>query len=104
LDTAKGKPAAGITVVLFLQSDGKWLELGRDVTNDDGRVSGLTDPDVVLPRGDYKLQFDTRPYFERSGIAAFYPTVEITFHVNSGEHYHIPLLLSPHGYTTYRGS
>lgn len=104
LDTSKGKPAAGITVVLFMESDHHWTELGSDVTNEDGRVTALADPDVVLPRGDYKLRFETRAYFERNGIAAFYPFIEIVFHANSGEHYHVPLLLNPFGYSTYRGS
>ncbi len=104
LDTSKGKPAVGIAVVLFMESDHHWIELGREVTNADGRATALADPDVVLPRGDYKLRFETRQYFERNGITAFYPSIEIVFHVNSGEHYHVPLLLSPFGYSTYRGS
>ena len=104
LDISKGKPAVGVTIVLFMESDHNWIELGRDVTNDDGRVMALADPDVILPRGNYKLLFETRSYFEHQGIAPFYPSIEIIFHVNTGEHYHIPLLLSPFGYTTYRGS
>jgi 5-hydroxyisourate hydrolase len=87
-----------------MESDHHWKEVGDDVTNADGRVQALADPDVVLPRGNYKLRFDTRNYFEQKGIEPFYPVIEIIFHVNSGEHYHIPLLLSPYGYSTYRGS
>jgi 5-hydroxyisourate hydrolase len=104
LDTSKGRPAPGIIVTLFMESDHQWRELGRDVTNEDGRVTALADPDVVLPRGNYKLHFETGTYFEQRNIAPFYPSIEIIFHVNSGEHYHVPLLLSPFGYSTYRGS
>jgi 5-hydroxyisourate hydrolase len=104
LDTSNGKPASGIAVTLFLESDGKWIGLGRDITNEDGRVMALADPDVILPRGNYKLRFETELYFASKANTAFYPFIEITFHANSGEHYHIPLLLNPFGYTTYRGS
>ena len=104
LDTSRGIPATGIPVILFMESDHHWIELGRDVTKEDGRAGALADPDVVLPRGNYKLVFETRPYFEQKGTVAFYPVVEIIFHINSGEYYHIPLLLSQFGYSTYRGS
>lgn len=97
LDTAAGKPAVGIPVRLF--RDGR--ELASEVTNQDGRCPVLAPQDSKLETGTYKVVFDLSLSFPNS----FYPIVEITFRVtNSSAHYHVPLLLSPFGYTTYRGS
>ncbi len=104
LDTARGIPAAGITVVLYQQHATGWGELGREVTNTDGRVAGLTGQ-PPLPEGRvFKLAFDTRTYFDQLGVPSFYPVVEIIFETRNPGHYHVPLLLNPFGYTTYRGS
>ena len=108
LDTSRGKPAAGVRVVLTQRCGepaSEWRELAAGVTDDDGRVSGLLDADVTLAAGEYKLTFDTGEYFHAAATPCFYPRVEVTFHIaGDGEHYHVPLLLNPFGYSTYRGS
>jgi 5-hydroxyisourate hydrolase len=100
LDTSIGRPAAGVPVVL---SRGE-REIGRGVTNSDGRVTDLIAPGM-LELGTYTIAFETGAYFAREERACFYPRVEITFEISAlGEHYHVPLLLNPYGYSTYRGS
>jgi 5-hydroxyisourate hydrolase len=97
LDTAQGRPAEGVPVTLERATSTGWEPVGSATTDTDGRASGLLSsaPDA----GDYRLTFDTR------GRSDFYPEVSVTFTVKSGqEHYHVPLLLSPFGYSTYRGS
>lgn len=102
LDTMRGTPAAGIDVVLDRrEADGDWKELGGASTDSDGRVRNVVDEE--LDAGEYRLRFDTRPYFERSGLGAFYPEVSVVFTLESG-HVHVPLLLSAFGYTTYKGT
>ncbi len=104
LDTATGKPAAGVTIILYQQQDDEWKETAKGITNADGRVSDLLAKDFVLPFGNYKIKFETKEYFEKQLIQTFYPYVEIVFDINSIEHYHVPLLLNAFGYSTYRGS
>ena len=109
LDTTKGKPATGVDIVLYyiVNSDPMaigWKEMTRGITNNDGRIPNLLNKDVVLEHGVYKMLFQTKPYFDKQNIKTFYPYVEIVFEINSSEHYHIPLLLNPYGYSTYRGS
>ncbi|SMB88250.1 hydroxyisourate hydrolase [Hymenobacter roseosalivarius DSM 11622] len=104
LDTTRGKPAQGVTIVLYGQRADAWQELARGTTNPDGRVADLLPMGEVLARGIYKLKFFTQEYFDQQTIATFYPFVEIVFAVTAPEHYHIPLLLNPFGYSTYRGS
>jgi 5-hydroxyisourate hydrolase len=106
LDTARGRPAAGVPVVLEQMDAREQTQvIGRGVTDADGRLRALTDPNVPFVPGVYRLTFDTRTYFSALGLPAFYPHVSVTFEVAAGEtHYHVPLLLSPFGYTTYRGS
>jgi 5-hydroxyisourate hydrolase len=106
LDTAEGRPAAGVGVVLeALTADGGWLRIGRTSTNDDGRAPGLTDDDTVLDPGVYRMSFETGEWFAAREIAAFYPVVRVVFEITDGDqHHHVPLLLSPFGYSTYRGS
>ena len=106
LDTAWGRPAVGIPVALE-QGDraNEWRVIGRGVTDADGRLRTLVPDNATLEPGSYRLVFDTRAYFEVLGIEAFYPYVVIVFETLPGEpHYHVPLLLSPFGYSTYRGS
>ena len=105
LDTSLGCPAEGIAVVLCkLEAHGKTVELGRGVTNSDGRVTDLL-PAGEAQAGTYRIEFDTASYFACSGRETFYPKVEVLFEVvSTGSHYHVPLLLSPFGYSTYRGS
>lgn len=104
LDTTKGKPAAGVTVVLYIGENDSWTEMKRGKTNADGRINDLLRDDIVLQKGIYKLRFETKDYFDSRSIPTFYPYVEIVFDITTEEHYHIPLLLNPFGYSTYRGS
>lgn len=104
LDTSKGKPAAGISVILFQQENDSWKQIASGITNEDGRISGLIKTDAILVTGNYKIKFETKAYFDKQGIQSFYPFVEISFTITDNEHYHVPLLLNPFGYSTYRGS
>jgi 5-hydroxyisourate hydrolase len=105
LDTALGVPAVGVPVCLEQQESGAWRELGSSQTDGDGRCKQLLPEYHVLAAGRYRLVFNTDWYFSNQNASGLYPVVEITFEVRSGEsHFHIPLLLSPNGYTTYRGS
>jgi 5-hydroxyisourate hydrolase len=99
LDSSLGRPAAGIAVEL---QDPEGLALATGVTDADGRVSALG-PDSLEP-GPYRLVFATAPYFAATGTPTFYPRVTLDFTVADGAHYHVPLLLSPFAYSTYRGS
>ncbi|HET9780993.1 MAG TPA: hydroxyisourate hydrolase [Candidatus Dormibacteraeota bacterium] len=102
LDTMRGTPAAGLTVRLDRREpDGDWKEVGDAVTDADGRVRNLSEDE--LEGGEYRLEFDTRPYFERSGLSAFYPSIAVVFSFEGG-HLHVPLLLSAYGYSTYKGT
>jgi len=102
LDTMRGTPAAGLAVVLHRREpDGDWREVAQAVTDSDGRVRELSDEE--LDAAEYRLEFDTRPYFERSGLGAFYPSVSVVFTFEGGR-LHVPLLLSAYGYTTYKGT
>lgn len=105
LDTQKGKAADDVEVVIE-QRDGKeWREIGKAKTGADGRVETLLPRDKRLAAGVYRLTFDTGSYFTRNKTKAFYPQVVIIVAVeNPSEHYHVPLILSPFGYSTYRGS
>lgn len=104
LDTSKGRPAEGISVFLYRQHNSEWHEITIGTTNKDGRIPNLFRSDITLETGVYKLLFETKEYFDRQGVQSFYPFVEITFIVTTQEHYHVPLLLNPFGYSTYRGS
>lgn len=106
LDIARGKPASGIPVRLEREeAAGKWQPVGSSQTNEDGRCVELLPQSAALSAGTYRLIFDTAKYFASQNIKTLYPFVEIAFSVRDGEsHFHIPLLLSPNGYTTYRGS
>jgi 5-hydroxyisourate hydrolase len=103
LDTAKGKPVTGVTTILYAH-ESDWIEIARGVTNQDGRIADLLPPKEILPQGNYKMRFLTKEYFDEQSVSTFYPFVEIVFNITAAEHYHIPLLLTPFGYTTYRGS
>jgi 5-hydroxyisourate hydrolase len=99
LDTAKGKPAAGIAVALEVREGDRWTRVAEGVTDADGRLRSLTDSHQVR-RGSYRLTFQTGAYSR-----GFFPEVVIAFSVDDpSEHFHVPLLLSPFGYSTYRGS
>jgi 5-hydroxyisourate hydrolase len=105
LDTSVGKPAAGIAVKLELQGAGGWQTIASATTNADGRAAALLPLGATLTAGTYRLWFDTAAYFLARGVQSFYPHVEIVFIVNdAAQNYHLPLLLGPFGYSTYRGS
>ena len=104
LDTSCGRPAAGVPVVLEIQAGASWTELARGTTDADGRAADLL-PGGSLDKAIYRLRFDTASYFRSQGVTGFYPYVAIVFEVREpGQHHHVPLLLSPFGYSTYRGS
>ena len=105
LDTARGRPAAGVPVALEAKREGGWAVVGRGATDADGRLRDLAPPDFVLSEGAYRLTFDAGTYFAAAGAEGFYTEVVVSFVVrDAAAHYHVPLLLSPYGYTTYRGS
>ena len=105
LDTARGCPAAGVPMFLEKrEEDGNWREVGRGATDEDGRCRTLLAPGS-LEVGVYRLVFETWVYFQARGQSAFYPIVPVVFEIaDEMQHYHVPLLLSPYGYSTYRGS
>jgi 5-hydroxyisourate hydrolase len=106
LDTTTGRPAAGIAIALEVRDPaGAWRAVGRGSTDNDGRLRTLTPSEEPIVPGTYRLLFDVDGYFRSTGVVAFYPRVTIEFITVDGEsHYHVPLLLSPFGYSTYRGS
>jgi 5-hydroxyisourate hydrolase len=106
LDTSRGKPASDVPVRLERRENaGEWARLSSSRTDGDGRCAQLLPEKEPLRAGLYRLAFDTASYFLAQNVEGLYPIVEISFHVREGEsQFHIPLLLSPHGYTTYRGS
>jgi 5-hydroxyisourate hydrolase len=99
LDTARGRPAAGVSVVLEAWEDGGWRPLATATTDADGRAAELGAVDAAA--GTHRLVFGTGAYL---GERAFFPEVSVVFDVRGEERLHVPLLLAPHGYTTYRGS
>lgn len=106
LDVSSGRPARGVAVTLEWQtSNDAWQIIGKGATDADGRLRDLIASDVTLSPGVYRLTFDTASYFAERQIESFYPQVTVTFNVrDAAQHYHVPLLLSPFGYSTYRGS
>jgi 5-hydroxyisourate hydrolase len=105
LDVSKGCPASGVPVVLEQQTATDWEIVGKGATDEDGRLRDLLSSETVLQPGNYRLVFDTETYFAEQQIEGFYPQVTVAFSVHdTAQHYHVPLLLSPFGYSTYRGS
>jgi 5-hydroxyisourate hydrolase len=104
LDTSLGRPAAGVAIILEIQKTGGWQEISKGATDADGRLRHLLEPGG-LRAGIYRLTFETGIYFHARKIHGLYPQITIVFEVDDAkEHYHIPLLLGPYGYSTYRGS
>ena len=103
LDVARGRPAAGLAVTLSRRKPGgEWSVVGRAVTDREGRVKELSS--TALEVGEYRLEFATGAYLKTSGADAFYPEVSVVFATAKGDtHLHVPLLLSPFGYSTYKG-
>ncbi|HXF94471.1 MAG TPA: hydroxyisourate hydrolase [Gemmatimonadales bacterium] len=104
LDTVRGRPAAGVAVSLALKTDEGWTEIGAAPTDEDGRVGNLLPDNVTHFTGTYRLRFDVGEYFAAQGVGTFYPYVEVVFTVTEDRPLHVPLLVSPFGYSTYRGS
>jgi 5-hydroxyisourate hydrolase len=106
LDICRGAPAKGVPVALELETDdGDWRLLGKGTTDVDGRLRDLLPAGKPLAIGTYRLTFDTETYFRAHNVEGFYPFVLVVFSIlDTDEHYHVPLLLSPYGYSTYRGS
>lgn len=101
LDTSLGNPAAGVTVQLELQIDDQWKLISVEQTNDDGRIAF----DCPAKAGTYRLQFLTESYFQKNETEAFFGVIPVIFQIkNTQRKYHVPLLLNPFGYSTYRGS
>ncbi len=104
LDTASGRPAAGIDVFLERRDEGEWRHVLAATTDGDGRI-GTLGPAGALGAGIYRLTFATGPYARMTEQDTFFPEVSVVFEVTApDEHHHVPLLLSPFGYSTYRGS
>src|SRR5438128_10693562 len=103
LDTARGRPGAGLPVTLEVEAAGGWKLVGKGTTNADGRISDLVPKETELSAGVYRLLFDTAKYFASHNVEGFYPQVTIIFKLQDpSQHYHVPLLLNPFGYSTYR--
>lgn len=106
LDTARGRGASEVEVILAYDvgSGQEWRELTRGKTDENGRIANLSGAHLLAP-GVYRLRFQLEAYFERSGFESFYPYADVIFRIrDASEHYHVPLLVSAHGYTTYRGT
>lgn len=105
LDVSIGKPAAGVRVSLARLADGNRVQVGSGVTDADGRLKNLV-PNAPGPNaGVFELTFETGPYFMGRDIKSFHPRITVTVEITDAtQHYHVPLLVSPFGYTTYRGS
>lgn len=105
LDTATGQPAAGMEIRLEAFENDGFRRIGGGTTNDDGRVKDFLDAGEGLPAGMYRMRFETGRYHAKLGVQGFYPYVEVAFELGAnGQHYHVPLLISPFGFSTYRGS
>ena len=104
LNTALGKPAANVAVVLEKRDGSEWRAVGQGKTDSDGRLRSLMAENAAAAAGVYRLTFDTGAYFKQLGTPTFHPHVVIEFETTGDAHYHVPLLVSPYGYTTYRGS
>lgn len=104
LDTSIGMPGKDITIRLKAFINNSWQTMAQGVTNADGRIGDLLPPSKNVMPGNYKMVFETAEYFTVNKIKGFYPAVEIEFTVFDDTHYHVPLLINPYGYSTYRGS
>jgi 5-hydroxyisourate hydrolase len=105
LDTSIGRPASGVDVRFDAQHGDAWHQVSRAATDNDGRVHALVTDGAALGAGTYRLTFDVASYFRARGLESFYRVVAVEFVVRDGaSHHHVPLLVSPYGYTTYRGS
>lgn len=104
LDTAVGLPGKDIVIKMQSQQNGIWQTIAQGITNSDGRIPDLLPQERILKPDTYKMVFDTGSYYKQQNIKTFYPMVEIMFNTFDDAHYHVPLLVNPFGYSTYRGS
>jgi 5-hydroxyisourate hydrolase len=104
LDTASGRPAEGVPVILSVEGPTGWAEVARRSTDADGRITALLPAGAPLALGTtVRLRFELLDYFAGLGVQAFYPYVDVVFTLQDSGHHHVPLLVSPFGYSTYRG-
>ncbi|MGV3658342.1 MAG: hydroxyisourate hydrolase [Chitinophagaceae bacterium] len=105
LDITTGKPAADVKIVLSRQEgNGSWNLVEEKVTDSNGRIKDFLKLDGKSNAGIYKLTYHVSPYFKKLGHKTFYPFIEVVFELTDNEHYHVPITLSPFGYSTYRGN
>lgn len=105
LNLENGLPSSGVTVMLEQQEGNNWTKLNSGVTNEQGRIVALYPEGKKLEEGVYRVTFETGEWFEKHDTATFFPEVPVIFTADASvEHYHIPLLLSPYGFSTYRGN
>ncbi|WP_298900495.1 2-oxo-4-hydroxy-4-carboxy-5-ureidoimidazoline decarboxylase [uncultured Psychroserpens sp.] len=104
LDTSIGIPASHMLIALKGLRDNQWKPMSIGITNNDGRISDVLPPGRFLIPGIYTMTFNTGNYYKNNNQNGFYPEASIQFEVTDGSHYHIPLLINPFGYSTYRGS
>lgn len=109
LDTTRGQPAVGVMISLWrangaLTDQENWELIAKGTTNNDGRAPDLIPSDTLLDAGTYRIRFELEAYFKQQQQPMFYPCADITFVMEANQHYHVPLLLNPFGYATYRGS
>ena len=105
LDTSIGRPAAAVAVDVYRREGDDWTPIGRGLTDGDGRITSLLDPDAQPTVGAFRIVFDIAQYFSSRRVESFYGQVIVEFNVrDAAAHYHVPLLVSPYGYSTYRGS
>lgn len=105
LDINTGKPATGVKITLSKYSDdGIWKEVESGITDENGRVKDFMKYDGHDNRGIYKLTYHVEPYFMSLGQSSFYPFIDVVFEIKDDSHYHVPITLSPYGYSTYRGN
>ena len=105
LDLQSGTPTAGVTVTLEQKTGNDWRQLASGVTNAQGRIAEMYPADKTMDKGDYRIVFKTGEHYTRLKQETFFPEIPVQFHVEkTDQHYHIPLLLSPFGFSTYRGN
>lgn len=105
LDITQGKPAHDVKIALSkLGKNDKWTLVEEKFTDSNGRIKDFLKQDGKSNVGIYKLTYYTTPYFEKNGTTSFYPFIEVVFELKDNEHYHVPITLSPFGYSTYRGN
>jgi len=103
LDTGRGEAATGVTVILEMRQASEWIPIGRGATDEKGRVTTLTEG-RPMAAGTYRLTFDIGSYHRDQGLSPFFPEAKVTFSVrDTDQHYHVPLVISAFGYSTYKG-